>query len=73
MKKWILEQIGDQLFHVEAVTREVFEGRMSRDLEVGDLFEEIDADTGIVKTMKKIHHEETPEGYTIVHSVEVTV
>jgi hypothetical protein len=73
MKKWVLEQIGGQLLHVESVTREVFKGRMSRDLELGDLFEEIDVDTGLVRTMKKVFHEVTPEGYTIVHSVEVAV
>jgi hypothetical protein len=71
VKEFVLEVVDGKIVHVEKTSREVFKGHVSKDLAVGDLFEEIDHESGFVKKMKKVSHELTPEGYTVVVSEEV--
>jgi hypothetical protein len=73
VKEYVLEKVQGKIVHIEKKTREIFKGHVSKDLAIGDVFEEIDHETGFIKKMKKISHELNDEGYTIVVSEEVVI
>jgi ribosomal protein S19E (S16A) len=71
-KDLALQEINGSIGHVLRGTNTIFEGHVSRDLEVGDVYEQLDEE-GFVRKMKVKSKEITHDGYTIVVSDEVIV
>jgi hypothetical protein len=67
-----LKALDGKLEHVKRGTTEIFKGHVSRDLEIGDMFEQPNKE-GFVRKMKVKEKQVTQDGYIIVASEEVIV